>query len=436
MLQLTRKKHIDIIWFIEHIARELDVACAVTCIAQKKYGLNIQIRNMYLQADEATRSFQPKVVVHPFLYFVSGAIATESFVEKWPKAIHFNLAWEELFYKAHEQIKAPSDFFARKIAFHHAWGDFFKHYLVKHGVPINHIFVNGNPAYQLYKYPYNKFYKTRDSLSKKYDINPHAKWVFFPENYRWAFVDQKIDLFVKLGSNKNEILQMRDFSLESLKQALAWCNETAQNQDIQFIFRPRPATHSKVIQSFFEEHIGTRTSNFHIIKDESVREWILASDVVTSSYSTTLIEAAIAGKPIFMIEPLPTPASLQYDWFRYVPRVCSSEAFTKACLKPPPDCSSALKKWAETEMLANGDPVEGLASTMKHLIDAAPPTASASHTPSLLKRLKVCARPVFSFGGRKHIRGGHNPNTHENDFFTDDDVRDRIAAWYAVLFSH
>ena len=147
-------KDCDILWLVEHVARELDTACAIKAIIENNYDISIEIKNIYYHAEEILSSYRPKVVIHPFFYFVDGALATEDYVKMWPHATHLNLAWEQIHYKAHLEIKAPSDEFSQRSVIHHAWGDFYEKYLLDAGVPDNNIFVNGQPVYQLYKAPY------------------------------------------------------------------------------------------------------------------------------------------------------------------------------------------------------------------------------------------------------------------------------------------
>jgi surface carbohydrate biosynthesis protein len=421
---------IDVLWLVEHIAREMDVACAVKCLAESRYGLDITIRNMYLHANQVMREYVPEVVVHPFFYFVSGALATEDYVKTWPQATHFNLAWEEIHYKAHMKIKAPADEFAKKRVIHHAWGNFYKDYLLENSVPAEHIFVNGHPAYQLYQSPYNQYYRQRDWLADKYGLDNSARWIFVPENYRWAFIGRKINLFTRLGGDRDEILRMRDFSLDSLKQLLRWCNETARHEQIVLIFRPRPSTSSQLIKDFFEQNVGHASANLHFIKGESVREWILASDVVVSSYSTSLIEAAVADKPIYMAEPIPIPESLHCDWYRYVPRIHSIGEFEEACLKGSDgEDVDALKTWAQDEMLANGDPIERLADFVRHLVEEHKQVNTNPGFAMLRQSVKMRFRALFSSKERDYF----NKATHEKDIFTNDEVQRRVDAWRKIL---
>ncbi len=418
----TNKKKIEVLWLVEHIAREMDVACAVKALARTRYGLDINIRNMYLHANQILQEYEPDVVVHPFFYFVSGALATEDYVKTWPTATHFNMAWEEIHYKAHKKIKAPSDDFTRMKVIHHAWGNFYKEYLEENGVPKEHVFVNGHPAYQLYKDPYKQYYTSKDRLAEKYGLDGSRKWIFVPENYRWAFIGNKIKLFTKLGADPDEIVRMRDFSIESLKQLLQWCNKAASDNQLEIIFRPRPSTNSQLIRDTFDNTVGQAAPNLHFIKDGSVREWILASDVVISSYSTSLIEAAIAGKPIYMVEPIPIPDSLYYDWYRYAPRIHSHEEFEAACLNNDGNNASvALKSWAESEMLSNGDPILGLVDCIKQLVD---------------RREQINPVKGIDPGIHNKNKNYFNEATHENDTFNEEDIQNRVRAWDRILMNN
>lgn len=416
-------KKIDILWLVEHTAREMDVACAVKAIAESQYGLKIAIRNMYYHAAESMAVFEPRIVVYPFFYFLKGALATEDYVKRWPGAIHFNLAWEEIHYKAHFKIKAPADDFTKKKVLHHAWGPFYKDYLTQYGVPEENIFLNGQPAYQLYLPPYVHYYRKREWLQKTYNLDPLARWVFVPENYRWAFIGNKIELFSALGGDRDEILSLRDFSLKSLKILLQWCNSIAAYHDVLVIFRPRPATNSKIMDDFVAEQIGNVRPNLRFIKGESVREWILASDVVISSYSTSLIESAIAGRPTYMVEPYPIPDGLQYNWYDFTPHIYSLQEFRTACLHGQASDSQPLRAWAEQEMLARGDPIQGLVDYLNQLL--------RKHRQSPLNGLKFLIKPFFTKAASH--KNYFNPATHENDMFTQMDIERRTADWRVIL---
>ena len=90
----------------------MDVACLVSALARSSYVLTVEIRNLYRRIGDYLAAYRPRVVVHPFVYFVNGALATERLARS-PGAMQLNLAWEQNHYRARLRIKAPADEGAR-----------------------------------------------------------------------------------------------------------------------------------------------------------------------------------------------------------------------------------------------------------------------------------------------------------------------------------
>jgi hypothetical protein len=428
----TKKQRV--LWLVEHVARELDVACAVKCLAEARFPVEVSIRNIYLHARENLLGPAPDIVVHPFFYFAAGALGTEHYVRAWPRAVHFSLAWEELFYAATARIKGPSDDFARRHVLHHAWGSFYRDFLIRHGVPPEHILVNGNPAYQLYKPPYVRALPARAELAARTGVDPAATWIFIPENYRWAFTsDRKLERMAAADDHRRDLEEMKTHCIESLRLLMGWCQRAASRGGVALILRPRPATNTRHMEAFREEVVGSAVPGFHITKEGSVREWIVASDAVLSSFSTSLIEAAIAGKPIHMIEPLPLPAGLHIDWYAHVDRLRTEEEFAAACERGAgSDNWRRLSAWAHAELLANGDPIAGLAEIVGRLADPSRRLAPRPPRRGLLDAIR--ARLDSRRARREGAETIHmNPDTHEADVFSDRDVEGRLARWRTAL---
>lgn len=411
-------KKIDVLWLVEHVARELDVACAVKAIADHKYGLNVEIRNIYQHIKDYLVEFEPKVVVHPYVYKVKGALATEDVFERWPNAIHVNAAWEQIHYRANKIIKSPSDDIAKNGVIHFAWGDFYRDYLLLHGVPAEKIIVTGHPAYQLYREPYRRVFRDRAELGRRYGLDTNKQWIFVPENYRWAFAQKKIDFFVSLGGERAELMALIDFSIPSLKSLLGACLEVSKGNNVEVIFRPRPAVHTSRILKFFKSEVGKDTGNVKFIKEGSVREWILASDQVVSSYSTSLLEASVAGKPAWMYEPLPIPDSLHCDWYDYAPRLKTPEDFVRICNDSGPDRrGTLLADWAHRNLVPGPDPIELIAAELNNLCGRTVTGYSVGTLPKDLMEKEY-----------------FNKDSHEMDSFSPTEVRDLSTRWARHLY--
>ena len=110
-------KNIDILYIYEHVARELDVACAVKCIAEKHFGIRIELAHSPGGLYRAFSKFRPHIVVLPLCY---SAKNVSTVCLEWRKSLFVNLSWEQLLSEATRKEKGPDDEFARKPLSWHA----------------------------------------------------------------------------------------------------------------------------------------------------------------------------------------------------------------------------------------------------------------------------------------------------------------------------
>src|SRR5438874_96516 len=125
-------RNIDVVYFYESVARELDVACAVKCLCEKRYGLSVELVQWPYDVPDALGRYRPQVVVIPHGW---SAYNWKECLLDWRTAIYFDLAWEQLLYDGNRDAKTPRGDFACKHVIHHAWGDAFVADLVSRGVP-------------------------------------------------------------------------------------------------------------------------------------------------------------------------------------------------------------------------------------------------------------------------------------------------------------
>ena len=91
---------------IEHVDRELDLVCLLKVLLKQRRGIELQIANLYADAPLTLAGPPPAVALTPFFYAVEDVVVKD-YVEAWPQTRFVNLAWEQLFYPSHQQIKAP-----------------------------------------------------------------------------------------------------------------------------------------------------------------------------------------------------------------------------------------------------------------------------------------------------------------------------------------
>jgi hypothetical protein len=427
---------------VEHVDRELDLLCLLKTLLKGRHGIELKIANFYADAPLLLARPAPRLVLTPFFYAAEDVVLKD-YVAGWPGTRFVNLAWEQLFYPSHQAIKAPRDRFTRKQVTHLAWSQAFVGYLEDHGVLPRMVRLAGHGMYRLYGPPYREYFARRGELAAGFALDPGKRWVFVPENYRWAFfTDSKLRRLGKRGVEQDELFEMRDYCRRAMSELITWCQALAASREAEVIFRPRPATSVAELTGFVAETLGGREASFRIIKDRSAREWVLASDVVASSYSTVLIEAALAEKAILRVAPEPTPAGLRYDWCDLAPEATDPAAFLDACRRADPSSGDALRQWAEGTFFPAGDPVERLVEIIAEEVRAAyaaPQTPAAGvhglAMPAWLAPVAALASPPQRHAlFEKHVPDyAFNRSTHEKDLFAASEVDRRTRKWRRIV---
>lgn len=435
-------KHLDVLLLYEHVDRELDVLCAIKYYLESQFSLKVEIYHhplAELQFDFG--QILPRLVALPHCY--SSYIP---YVLDWPDAIYVSLMWEQILYSGNMKSKLPKGNFGLNHVLHHAWSNETAKLLADIGVPLNHIIKNGNPTYALYREPYRQYYERKDELANDIGLNPNKRWLFFPENYNWAFYnDEQLGWFIESERDADKIYGMQQFCQQSLESVVQWFGELALTNNVEIIVRPRPATPSDLFRQRLENILPNIPGCLHITKAKTIREWILCSDVIVSSYSTSLIEAAVAGKPVYMLEPIPIPDALQMDWQKYAPRIRSSAQLAEAVKNVTKDHDRRLQRWATARMLSNQDPIFNLA---KLLADYAkgnlqPPPLPPKTALSLPKALGLSNSLLYEYHRilrhwqrlrRRWTKSKLQPSfTYEKDIISDSDLRLMQRNWRALL---
>lgn len=352
------REPIDVLIYIEHPARELDLASLYCHLLESKHRLRARMAPVFFRDYEVFAAWDPKVVVFPNYYAPSkGSERTRSF---FPHARFLNLASEQIFSRLNFDRKAPKGDFSLKELQFLAWSDGFEDYLVSKGVAAQNVTVTGNPTYSLYLEPWRRRFENREGLAKLHGLDPEKRWIFFPENYGAAwFNKEKREKMIADGADREGVEANHLLALKSLEEVCCWLNEIPEN--VEVILRPRPATGKDRFLELAGKWLPSNHPNLTVTDDGTVREWILASDAVASSYSTSLIEAAVAGKPVVMAQPHPLPSSLYHEFYDLVSRARTKDEWQNFLAGSLAGDSEPLAMWAREVMMPCGDPAPRVA---------------------------------------------------------------------------
>jgi hypothetical protein len=425
-------KNADIVIYVEHIVREFDVACILRALLKSRHNLSVDVLPFRFREYVELARHNPRIVAVP-AFFAMGPGQRRWFYY-WPNARVVNLAYEQIFQRINAPYKKPRSEFALNDLHYSAWGQFYVDYLAGYGVPRENVTVNGHPAYRLYREPYCGMFDTnRTRLAKACGLDPAKRWVFLPENYHAAFFDEdKMSKYVETGVTWEEIRAFRQFGIDSLETFCRWLQKIPEG--VEVILRPRPAT---PVPQFLERVVpllgGSIPKGLHITNEFSVRDWVLVSDATASSYSTSLIESAVAGKPTFMVETVPFPDLVLNPWYEHIDHIHTQEEFDAMVAGTTTQGSpERLAAWAENEMLAGGDPLVNIADWLaREYADQVKQPLVASPAKVAMRKLGCNFRMLnrkIRAAITKKAEGG---NAH--DYFTPDEVVAMTDKWAALL---
>jgi surface carbohydrate biosynthesis protein len=306
-------KEVDIIFFVEHKDREFE---SVKLIAEKLKGkgkssliLSVYFHVHYLNL------YKAKTFVFPYL--INQNDWPVSFVYRMygDSAEYINMNWEQLLFPVNIEYKKPQDNFVKQKVKHIAWNNNFKDYLIKNGVSDENIKVTGNPANEVLYNLLDKKDEWRLKLVNEFSLDINKKWLFMPMNYAWAFSsDRLIQSKINKGYPEDKAWKHKKYSHKCLKKFIYFIEKLSKEYDYEIIIRPHPSITENDYKKVFDETIGYIPKNIYLNKAHSIREWIVSSDIVGSSWSTSVWDAYNVGKSVFLFTPYKRPEWLDVWW--------------------------------------------------------------------------------------------------------------------------
>jgi surface carbohydrate biosynthesis protein len=435
---------------VEHVDRELDLLCLVRMLLRKYFSITLEISQNSADAPSLLNRRSPPKIVFFSSFYSSQWPLCRDYISAWPGAKIVSLAWEQIFCPIDVPLHLPLDAFARDHVHYLAWSTDYRDFLTAHGVNPANIAVVGHSLYGLYDQPYSDYFLSKREIARKHHLNVDKKWVFIPENSGFAFRSEEflrnvnpLIMSRKNDSKKFDLFELRRYCRSETATLSKWANELARRSDMEVIFRPRPAVDAAELSKFFREDCGIAEPAFRLIKEETTRDWVLASDAVISSYSTVLIEAALAGKKVLRIEPSTLPDALRFDWCDLIPSItCLDELNDAVSADAFDSASAALRKWAKARFFGRERPIFCLVKEI-----ASQTTAAHNNSRAPVRGLHNQKMPMWLSLARIFVRANtrdklyrrfvpnytHKVSGHERDLFDAQEVRRRTQRWNEIL---
>lgn len=309
--------NIDVLFLIEHKDRELQVVQDIANTLEES-GKSVAIFSVIFHMHKVLK-LKPKVICFP--YAVSSIDWPFCLLRSYFKGSKFfHLNWEQHLFKIYRTYKAPRGDELTKDTYFLSWFGGNKDFLMENGVPSENIFVTGNPSYSRLRANLSHAEELKDQLLGQ-SKNKYREVIFLPMNYSWAFSpDHKVQEKVDKGFPKDFAFTFRDFAKDEIRSFIKFLHrECKDNSELLFILRPHPSIGPQNYEEIFEELNLEIPKNLNMRKDFSIREWLVISDIVLSSWSTTVIDAIKIGKRAALFSDKDKPEYIDMDWYSEVP---------------------------------------------------------------------------------------------------------------------
>ncbi|MEG0833464.1 MAG: hypothetical protein RSE36_04130 [Oscillospiraceae bacterium] len=291
---------LDFLILYEHIVREFENDALIMAELERR-GYKSEL---YQLMDRKKLKYftwkKPKVIVTSAMY---NNETLNSFVYnnvgRLQKAV--NLHWEEVLSRQQEE----SEFYsltenARKCT-HICWGNAARDRIVEKGVPKKNAVVTGAVQLDFLRPQFDGYFKSKQELAEEFSLCADRKWLLYISSFSCAFMDDK-EVAELNSMTALDFAGFRDIGVRSMNVTLQWIDRLLCEQPKwEFIYRPHPCEwNSPPLDDMKKKH-----ANFHVIKDYSVKQWVKASEVVSTWMSTSIAEIYFAKKGCIVIRPEP-----------------------------------------------------------------------------------------------------------------------------------
>ena len=319
----------DVLLTYEIKNREIENLCLVKYELEKR-GYSVQVRMQYDTFFSHHKPIDAKLVVVPAYYRNRAQFYSSSHTPQTDKIL--NMMWEQV-RNTQEENNKDSLFSIKdwgRVASHIAWGkDMSDRLIHEWGCDPSHVFMTGHLTLDFLKKPLVNYYDSKETLFRSYGIPSDKKIHLFISSLAYADVDMRVVKNSSNGKSEEDLLAYKQLCADTRKELLDWFEKILLlDEDSVIIYRPHPE--EKGNQDLFE--LTKRQNRFFIIKEKSIKQWILACDKIYTWMSTSITEITTSGKDFDVLRPLPIPIENDIGMFSDIEHITTFDQFREVFL--------------------------------------------------------------------------------------------------------
>lgn len=307
---MANKIKIDILILIEHRARELESAVLLKYFFEKK-GYSVIIDSIKFHKESVVLKYKPKLAIVPWAYGNKEIDLFRNFNRFNNNTIILNMHHEQISNDGSDSFIIPTGD-AKKV-FHISWGENYSQKLLENNCSHNSIIQCGNPRLDFYKSNLNKISAPKEILSERYNLDSSKRWILFIANSFHLLSENQININISKGVDIKEQIEV---SINNRNSFLKYASDYLEvNNDAVFIYRPHPSFAHLDKETLEIKELCSKYRNFRCISENSIRDWIINSDITMSFHSTSVIECAVCDIPFYLFRSHNLSPDKDYKFF-------------------------------------------------------------------------------------------------------------------------
>lgn len=318
-------EELDFMFIYEHKVRELENLCLI------KYELDrrgYRTKIIHIEDAEALKAMRPiyhtKVVVTMACYQNSSIEwHTKNFV-KFDKLI--DMQWENIVFPMDEKdTKAYKNYSGvAKEVVRISWGEMNRKRMLEVAkMDPKKVKLIGHVGMDFLREELRGYYRSKEEVLKTYGIPVEKKIFLFVSPYFSDYHTEEylVEMCKRFGEGWRYYYQ--DCMLPSKKIILDWMGRICeQRSDVVFVYRPHPGEESAQAEGMKKKY-----SNFKVIGELSVKQWILISDKIYTGNSSTFVEAYFGKKMCYLLFPVAVPADYELAFLKDADKISEYSDF-------------------------------------------------------------------------------------------------------------
>lgn len=316
----------DVLLTYEIKNREIENLCLIRHELERR-GYTVKMRMQYETFFRSQSPLEARLVVVPAYYRQRARFYSASHTIKTEKIL--NMMWEQVFNEKNEKddrIHAIKPW-GRQVS-HIAWGPYMRDKLIRDwGVAPDHVFMTGHVGLDFVRDSMKNYYESREQIFSEFHIPENKTVHLFISSLAGADMGLRVMKNASLDSKGEMYIEYGRLCSETRKELLAWFEQIlSTHKDDVIIYRPHPEEIGDEVFKQLEE----KQKRFLVIRDRSVKQWILVCDRIYSWMSTSIAEIYAAQKNCQILRPVQIPKDMEISYYQDIHTIDSYASFEKA----------------------------------------------------------------------------------------------------------